>query len=380
VYLLGAVLFEIVAGQPPRTGGDLVQLVKEITGGPPPLPASAPPELAALVTDAMAVDPDERVVDVATFRARLSRYLAQRGASRVLDAAAPAVDALEASARGDEPLDRALQAFATVRFATEQARALSPDDVGAAGVFARALALAVESALRTDAVETAASLISGEVAVPPEVRARVEREVERRKDERRRVAAALREHDPRAGMRMRRYTGLVVACAAIAVTLFEAGLNVVSGMPRPPLVSALVLPFLTVGFVAAHAVLRRMTTLTLLNRRFLHMGILIGAVGSTMRLVEYRYGIDEVAADHIVSAALAAGVVGVALTVDGRFVRAAIAHVIAVAVGLVWPDVRLFAMAIAWAVVGADAWRSGESDVGARFGVRPRRRRRETST
>ncbi|MGE0546118.1 MAG: protein kinase [Kofleriaceae bacterium] len=64
VYALGAMLYHVLAGEPPFVGNTSREIVERVLAGPPPAVGqrvpSTPPDLAAIVSKAMARDPGER--------------------------------------------------------------------------------------------------------------------------------------------------------------------------------------------------------------------------------------------------------------------------------------------------------------------------------
>ena len=88
VYLLGATLYELLAGHMPhRAPTPLAALTIALTGDVSPLPTDAPLELTSLATRAMSLDRGARPPTAEAFREELTRYLVVRDADRLVLAA-----------------------------------------------------------------------------------------------------------------------------------------------------------------------------------------------------------------------------------------------------------------------------------------------------
>ena len=94
VYLLGATLYEIVAGRPPHEGDTLVEIVGSMAE-PPPVPESAPPELVAAWQTAMAHEREARQPSADALRLAIQRYLDHRASHRLAAGAAASLAELE---------------------------------------------------------------------------------------------------------------------------------------------------------------------------------------------------------------------------------------------------------------------------------------------
>ncbi len=82
LYSVGVVLYEMLAGSPPFSGGTPVELaLRHLQEPPAPLPASVPAGLAAVVMRALAKDPRERYASAAAMASALRA--ARRGAPSV---------------------------------------------------------------------------------------------------------------------------------------------------------------------------------------------------------------------------------------------------------------------------------------------------------
>jgi serine/threonine protein kinase len=141
VYLLGAILHEVLAGRPPHQGATLIEvLLAASTAAPPRLPASAPPALQAICRRALARDPRQRHPSVAALQDDLREYLKHRESLALSDRAdrelaeLSALEAAPAGSRRDEHYAR----FARVVARYEQALELWAENAAAGAGVARA--------------------------------------------------------------------------------------------------------------------------------------------------------------------------------------------------------------------------------------------------
>jgi serine/threonine-protein kinase len=93
IYALGAVAFCCLTGNPPFTGDNPLKVaLKHLEEEPPPLPADVPAPLAALVSRALAKQPEERFPDAAAFAAEARALLPSAGTAPI-ESTAPALPA-----------------------------------------------------------------------------------------------------------------------------------------------------------------------------------------------------------------------------------------------------------------------------------------------
>ncbi len=114
VYLLGAILYELLAGRPPHDGGSLREVIAQaLSGEPPPLPEDAPPSLRALCRRALAFLPADRP-SVEELREELRAYLEHRESLEIAQAARATLQACGAS---ELPVDEAERKRLYTRYA-----------------------------------------------------------------------------------------------------------------------------------------------------------------------------------------------------------------------------------------------------------------------
>jgi serine/threonine protein kinase len=212
VYLLGAILYRILAGKPPHEGDSLAAL-RASAEAEPRLPASAPEPLATLCARAMAPRPEARPPSALEFRHALEGYLERRGAELLATEAERGLERLTqllAAERRDRNLVYGL--FGACRFGFEQALARSPDASLARHGLERAVEAMVHYELAEDAPKSAAALLASLPSPSPGLRERVaaaERAHDERAAERAKLEALGRQHDDRVGRRTRLFLGVL---------------------------------------------------------------------------------------------------------------------------------------------------------------------------
>lgn len=205
VYLLGALLYELLYGRPPHQGDTAMKMLMAAAASAPDFPAGPPDELVALCRAALAKEPTDRPPSAEAFALALRRHLRHRDALRLAAAATKRLEALEAAE--DEASVHRL--FGECRFGFLQALQVWPGDADAAAGLQRALRWMIERELDHGRPAAAHPLL-GELAEPDaELAARVDAalaEEARRRAEAEHLRA---QHDPGIGTRTRSFFALV---------------------------------------------------------------------------------------------------------------------------------------------------------------------------
>lgn len=207
VYLLGAMLHELIAGHPPHRGHTMMEVMHAAAMIDPQLPADAPAELAAICRRAMAREPGERHAGATALRHELQGFLRHRESERLATQASERLAELEAllADREHAVTEEAVreELFGQARFGFEQALASWPDNPGAKAQLARAIRLMVEHELELGDPQVAAKLAARAEGLPPALLDRVEQAVQRRRAGLDELAQRRRDQDLSIGQRTR---------------------------------------------------------------------------------------------------------------------------------------------------------------------------------
>ncbi len=281
VYLLGAVLYELVVGCAPHQGDTFEQLVSSIVLSTPKFPGVVPEPLADVVRAAMSVNPDERPASAEELRRDVERYKATRGSLRLAAQAQLRVDELlkalqERRSQADSVDAELYNLYGAARFGFREAlKAWADNPQARAGLREAALAMARYELGQGDAKGAEAVLVDIQ-DVPDELSAKIEAARERHAREAAEVDRLRRDADPAVGARTRGFF------MAVLGTLFGLAPMVMHFMPSVDVTNSRIAGLaifwlLLVGGLAFWA--RETLSRGALNRRVL--GVLaIGLVGT----------------------------------------------------------------------------------------------------
>ncbi|MCB9760791.1 MAG: protein kinase [Alphaproteobacteria bacterium] len=221
VYLLGAVLHELLTGHPPHQGSSLSALVESIVTPTPP-PPDTPPTLARLCVQALSIDPGRRPESAAAFRARLERFLDRRSGEQLVEAARVQLDAFRDALRDGAPELETAERFSSARFGFAQALAAWPDDAAARAGLDACLQLAAEWALGRGDLQVARYHLQQVHTPDPALARRVEEAVLADAERTRALQELAYQSDARVGWRDRNGIGYVLLFTALGFSLWLA--------------------------------------------------------------------------------------------------------------------------------------------------------------
>jgi serine/threonine-protein kinase len=211
VYLLGAIFYEIFAGEPPHRGSDVHAMVTDILLSSPRFAPTFPAEARRICGRALSREPGERYESAQALRLAIDEYLRHRGSRKLAHDAKGSLTLLQKTIEEDAPGEERKLAVANLlgecRFGYHAALSAWPDNEAARHGLDRALLLVIDHELAEGSPATAATLLREVSAPPPEVSARVKAAVEARAEEDERLRRMEEDLDPKVGSRTRTALG-----------------------------------------------------------------------------------------------------------------------------------------------------------------------------
>jgi serine/threonine-protein kinase len=222
VYLLGAILHEIVAGKPPHEGPTVHAMLSSVLLSSLKLD-DFPPELCTICARALARDPKDRYESADALRVALEDLLRHRGSARL------ALEAEDSRRRLDHVLateppgeERTLAVFHLLgecRFGYRAALSAWPENQGARAGLDQALLAVVDHELDEGDPGAAAALLREVSSPPPDVASRVDAAVRARAGEDERLRRLEEDADPTIGSRTRIFISTIFGFLWAAVPL-----------------------------------------------------------------------------------------------------------------------------------------------------------------
>jgi len=344
VYLLGAILFEILTGSPPHMAPTMREVAQSVLRSKPVFPEHAAPELAAIARRALERRPEDRFESADALRAALSAFLEQRASTRLASDAMTKLHELELacvegrdrSRSADERGGLRYHLYGECRFAFREALRMWPgNEVAQRGMVRAATVMAELELWQGDA--RSAELVLLELGSPPEDLLRRVKTARRAKDiEQNRLASLVRDHDPRIGRSVRLMIGLTLG--GVWTVLPWIGFFLEKDDPRadqfPPLVSSA----MSLLFAAALArVARTSLARTRLNRNLVRtVGVVLSAQ-IAIYAITWRLHVSYVHTRVLVLLLYASCCALTAAVVERRLWPAAAAYAMVVLLATKWP-------------------------------------------
>ena len=344
VYLLGATLFEITTGVPPRDGPNLLSVISMVVE-PVEVPESVPAELARIIQRAMSMDPASRYPSADALRLAVTSYLAHRGSIQLAEEAMERLTELRAIALpgvalGEAEHQRIDALFTECRFGFQQALRTWPENRLAKEGLTSALRQRIDLELDGGNVAFASHLLGELPENDPLLLSRIEAARQREAEEREKQAAFHRDHDPTIGRRTRVFVGLIMCSVWILAPLLMWALrDVVPGLGGYP--GAIAGTLALMGFGLGMALWARESLQKTWINRQLVMTVRITLIAQLALLVgSYLAGI---AFDHAHTILVLTWGIGTALTANAletRLYPSAVGYLMGFLVLSRWPEWR----------------------------------------
>ena len=345
IYLLGAILHEILTGAPPHTG-TFKQIVGSILLSTFVYEPSVPKDLADIARRAMSREPTSRFASAEELRLRLEWYLRHRGSLAISEEASRRLADMNGVVAMKGPAesvhDQLYHLFAECRFGFKQALRESPDNSTAASGLRSAIELIVRFELDRGAAEAAAGALAEIVDPAPELVARVNdalkaRVVEKRKIERlEKLDAQL---DPATGRRTRvAATSLLGVVWTVAPQLGAMAEKRWSHQPWW-IQYCWTLGLMLIGW-AVVIWGRESLSKTLVNRRMIGTGVLTFTAQLVLQIGCQLHGLSVTTSLVLMPVVWAATTSTLAAAMDKRFWVPVAGFVAAFLLGCKWPEQR----------------------------------------
>jgi len=169
VYLVGAVLYELITGATPHAGTSVLAVIASVIASRPEFPPGVPSELARICQRAMHPDPAGRFESVDAVRAAMQRYLEHRGsaqlAARARERLDQLLDQLAPSASIAARQEDIYRLYGACRYGFRDALAVWPENDDARRGLVEAVVAVAEFELAAGRPQAAVSLL-GELDEP----------------------------------------------------------------------------------------------------------------------------------------------------------------------------------------------------------------------
>ncbi|MCG8419972.1 MAG: protein kinase [Proteobacteria bacterium] len=367
IYLIGAVLYEILSGRPPHLGENAMALVRSVVMSDPDFPVDAPDGLVRICRRAMDPDPDGRFENAEQVRLAIQGFLQHRGSEQLAERAEAMRAELSAELAkrvgpSSEHRQRLYKLFGACRFGFREALATWSGNRAARDGLDRATEAMIEYEL-TQGDPRAAAALCAELPEPPHsLQARIDAERARQAAEKQRSAELEqlgRQLDMSVGQRSRTLAILVLGVTFTVVPalfMWQLGDRMFASHPQIMSWNAV---FLVLSLIVGYGI-RASLRESAVNRRLYTLLLLILVVQLPMQFGLWAGGFtpsQSILVHMFVWFFLAAII---AATFDVRLVPATLAYLAAFLTMAVVPDIALYIMSVPHGVLTLNAvliWR-----------------------
>jgi serine/threonine-protein kinase len=349
VYLLGSILFEILAGDPPHAAASALETIASIVAKDPVLPEGTPAELVRICLRAMARAPAARFATAEELRRAIGDHLEHRESGTLAAEADASLAILRAELDADGPAttgrrQRIYDAFGACRFGYREALRIWPENLDAREGLRAAVLAMIELELGARDARSARVLLGelGEIEAAP--LALVERidVLEREIGEDARRVEALerlgRDLDAGTGQRTRAFLGALAGLCWTSLPPVMAHFDTEQTAYRNAIFGPLVL---LVGFSGVAWWARDSMTKTRINRSLLAAAFLAIVGEAAFQTGAYLLGVPPILGSILGMSLWGVLAGAIALTIEPRLAIASAGFFVAFVLACVRPGWRL---------------------------------------
>jgi serine/threonine-protein kinase len=325
VYLLGAMLHELLTGHPPHTGNFHLTLLSALLSAPKTYEAQVPEGLAAIANKAMSADQGSRYASAGEFRSAILAYLRHRGSVQLAQEAGDSLRrlrmllAVEHAGGTQVDVFAVYKLFGECRFGFQNALKAHEGNEPAREQFEVCLRLMAEYELRRRDAKAARLLLAEMRVVPEELDAQVselEQESQRQTTELSVLRAQVQEADPNVQLHSRANLATVVG---LGFNVVFAAWSYPNGRGMGHVGMTLFAALFAVAVAVSIYVWRKVVLANKANRRLARTLLVTVVAVFVNRLAGLRSNapLEATLVGDLVLLALAGG--SVAVTIDRRF-------------------------------------------------------------
>ncbi len=358
VYLLGAILYQVLCDAPPHVGQELEHIIDSIRESSPTFPKSAPRGLCAIARKSMAAEAEQRYQDVGSMSLAIKRFMEHRGSLRLSRRALHSLGKLGEEAALGKASDTVHSIWTECRFGFQSALEAWPGNTEAQKGLHQATEIVVELELSQGDPKVAASILRELSAPSEDLASRVELALEKSRIAEDRMAKLGQQLDKKIGQHTRVYILAIMGLVWMGVELWGQLSGNIDRLATHQIMqvgSLISLAGLAVLIFAARETLMK----TMINRQFAAALSVLLACQILLSSVAENFGLTPQQVQVLWILLWAVIACMVAMTIEKRTWPLAVGVTLSFVIAGLWIDYRVYAMMGATAAMvinGAAIW------------------------
>jgi len=343
VYLLGALLYHLIADRPPHIGTNMEEIVARIRASMPEFPRNVPEALCAICRKAMAAKPEDRYQSTEEMALALREFRSHRGSLLLSTRAHRTLETLRVKVASQASTDEVQELLGECRFGFQSSLEGWSQNPEAAKGLREAIELVAALELRRGDPKVAASILRELEKPTAYLASQVEEAMAALEADEERRARLEQQLDKGAGKRTRVLVLGLLGTAWLGLDLWgqlTGNVDRYGTHTNMALGSLLCLGLLGVLIYLDRATLMR----TVINRQLGGALVALLATQALVSAVAPRMGMSPAQAQVMWMMVWSTVATMVAMTIERRMWPLAVAAGLGFAVGSVWMSYRIYAM------------------------------------